>query len=56
MTHEELVSLIQTYGATEEKAREIAEKIKDNTFFIGKDEVEHYVLCVDVANIGRKKQ
>lgn len=36
MTHEELISLIKTYGVTDEKAKEIAEKIKDNAFFIGK--------------------
>ena len=37
MTKEELVSLIRTYGVTEEKAKEIAEKIKDKPFFIGKE-------------------
>lgn len=53
MTHEEFISLIKTYGVTEEKAKEIAEKTKDKNFFIGKWEVkpkDYYILGVDLAD------
>ena len=52
MTKEEVISLIQTYGVTEEKAREIAEYIGDKSFYIGKGDTkpkEVYIMGVDLA-------
>ena len=59
MTHEELVSLIRTYGITEEQAKEITEKIKNKPCFIGKgveNPKEYYILGVDLADMRGEKE